>query len=292
MNPWILAIRPQTLPAAIAPVLIGTAMAFGDGAFHGPSAFCALAAALLIQIGTNLTNDYFDFKKGADTKDRRGPTRVTQAGLIKPRTVIFASAGFFVLAALCSLYLIHRGGIPILMIAMASITSGILYTAGPWPLGYLGLGEVFAWIFFGPVAVAGTYFVQTLDINWAVVVAGFAPGFLSAAILSVNNLRDMDTDRRAGKLTLAVRFGRGFATSEYFFCILAATITPFVIFLITKDHWAIALASVIGFCAIGTVKTVMTTVDAAPLNRALAQTGRWLLLYSVIFSIGWILCSR
>ena len=292
MNPWLLAIRPKTLPAAIAPVLIGSAMALGDGGFHAPSAFCALAAALLIQIATNLSNDYCDFKKGADTKDRKGPVRVTQAGLIKPSVVLLAAVLSFLLAVLACVYLIHRAGIAILIIAVASIISGIFYTAGPRPLGYLGLGEIFVWIFFGPVAVGGTYFVQILDINWAVVVAGFAPGFLSSAILAVNNLRDMDGDRKVGKLTLAVRFGRSFATREYLFCILAATITPFLIFLITKDHWAIVLSSVVGFCAIGTVKTVMTTLDAGPLNRALAQTGRWLLLYSVIFSIGWVLCSR
>ncbi|MBI3602593.1 MAG: 1,4-dihydroxy-2-naphthoate polyprenyltransferase [Candidatus Omnitrophica bacterium] len=292
MNSWVLAIRPKTLPAAIAPVLIGSAMAFGDGAFHAPSALCALVAALFIQIGTNLSNDYFDFKKGADRKDRKGPIRVTQAGLIKPRVVLLVAILFFILAALASSYLIHRAGMAILIIAMAAIISGILYTAGPCPLGYLGLGEVFVWIFFGPVAVGGTYFVQTFDINWAVVVAGFAPGFLSSAILAVNNLRDIDTDRRVGKLTLAVRFGRSFAVREYLFCILAATIMPFLIFLITKDHWAMTLSSVVGFAAIGTVKTVMTTIDAWPLNRALAQTGRWLLLYSVIFSLGWVLCSR
>src|SRR5208283_4567440 len=146
---------------------------------------------------------------------------------------LWASIGFFVLAALSSIYLVHRAGVCILIIAIASIFSGILYTAGPKPLGYLGLGDLFVLIFFGPVAVGVTYFTQALEINWAVIAAGLAPGFLSMAILAVNNLRDMDTDRRAGKLTLAVRFGRSFAMSEYLFCIIAATLIPFTLVLIT-----------------------------------------------------------
>jgi len=292
MNPWILAIRPKTLPAAIAPVFIGTAMAFGDGLFHGPSAVMALLAALCIQIGTNLANDYFDFKKGADTAERKGPVRVTQAGLIKPGVVITAAIVFFALAALSSIYLIHRAGFCILIIAIASIVSGIFYTAGPRPLGYLGLGDVFVLIFFGPVAVGGTYYTQALEINWAVIAAGLAPGFLSMAILAVNNLRDIDTDRRAGKLTLAVRFGRSFAMSEYLFCIMAAALVPFAVVLITGDHQGIAIASLVGFCAIPYVKAAFTHLDGAGLNKVLAQTGRLLLIYSVLFSLGWVLCSR
>jgi 1,4-dihydroxy-2-naphthoate octaprenyltransferase len=151
------------------------------------------------------------------------------------------------LEALSSLYLIDRAGICIMIIAVASIVSGICYTAGPLPLGYLGLGEVFVLFFFGPVAVGGTYFTQALELNGAVIVAGLAPGFLSTAILAINNLRDIDTDRRAGKLTLAVRYGRGFATSEYLLCIMAAFLTPFAVYLITNDHKCIAAASLIGF---------------------------------------------
>ena len=289
---WILAIRPKTLPAGIAPVVIGTAMAFGDGLFHAPSALLALSASLCIQIGTNLANDYFDFKKGADTSDRKGPIRVTQAGLIKPQTVLIASIIFFILAAVSSIYLIHRAGIGILFIAIASIVSGVLYTAGPRPLGYMGLGDLFVLVFFGPVAVGGTYYTQGLEINSAVIVAGLAPGFLSTAVLAVNNMRDIDTDRRAGKLTLAVRFGRSFAMSEYLFCIMAATLIPFAMVLITNDHQGIAVASLTGFIAIPCVKAAFTHSDGAGLNRVLGQTGRLLLIYSVLFSIGWILCSR
>jgi len=289
---WLLAIRPHTLPAAIAPVLIGSAMAFGDGGFHAPSALVALLAALSIQIGTNLANDYFDFKKGADRADRLGPQRVTQTGLITPRVVLWAALFFFALAALASVYLTYRAGMCIPIIAAASIISGIFYTAGPRPLGYLGLGDLFVLIFFGPVAVGGTYFVQTLEINWAVIVAGFAPGLLSMAILAVNNLRDIDTDRRANKLTLAVRFGRSFVMSEYLFCIIAACLIPFAVFLITDDHQGIAAASLVGFLAIGCVQAAFTHTDGPSLNRVLVATGRLTLVYSALFSIGWVLCSR
>ena len=291
MSPWILAIRPKTLPAAIAPVLIGTAMAWGDGTFHALSAFVCLVTALLIQIGTNLANDYFDFKKGADVH-RVGPLRVTQAGLIKPQQVLLSMIVVFIFAALCSGYLVDRAGLTIAIIAAAAIASGIAYTAGKNALAYLGLGELFVFIFFGPVAVGGTYYVQALDINWAIVLAGLAPGFLSCAILVVNNLRDIEGDRKVGKMTLAVRFGREFALNEYLFCILATALCPFLVFLITRDHVGMLYACLVGFVAIPTVRIVMTNSDAGALNSALAATGRWLLLYSVLFSIGWIVCSH
>jgi len=251
-----------------------------------------LIAALCIQIATNFANDYFDFKKGADTADRKGPLRVTQAGLIAPGKVLAAAIIFFFLAGLASVYLIHRAGFCILIITVTAICSGIFYTAGPKPLGYLGLGDLFVLVFFGPVAVAGTYFTQGLEMNWAVMAAGLAPGFLSTAILAVNNLRDIDTDRRAGKLTLAVRFGRSFAMTEYLFCIIAATLTPFAVYLITDDHQGIAAASLVGFFAIPCVKAAFTHLDGPGLNKVLGQTGRLLLIYSVLFSIGWVLCSR
>ena len=291
MNPWILAIRPKTLPAAIAPVMIGTAMAWGDGVAHFPSACAALFAALCIQIGTNLANDYCDFKKGADTSARLGPVRVTQAGLVSPRAMVAAAVFVFCLAALASVFLVLRAGNAIAIIGIASILSGIFYTAGPRPLAYMGLGELFVLVFFGPVAVGGTYFVQAQEIDWAVVAAGLGPGFLSCAILAVNNLRDVEGDAKAGKMTLAVRFGKIFAAREYLFCILAAALTPLVVFLITADHELIAAASLTGFMAIPAVGAVFTT-QGPLLNKVLAQTGLLLLAYSVLFSAGWVLCSR
>lgn len=290
LKTWLMAIRPKTLPAAIAPVLIGTAMAFGDGVQDFVSATVCLIGALAIQIGTNLANDYYDFKKGADTGGRLGPTRVTQAGLIKPQNVKKAFIISFFIAVLASLYLIGRGGWPIAVIAIVSILSGILYTAGPWPLGYLGLGEIFVFIFFGPVAVGGTYYVQSFEINPAIIVAGFAPGLLSMAVLVVNNLRDIETDRAAGKRTLAVRFGKSFVMTEYLFSVIAAALIPGIVYLMTDDYFFSMAAILTIFFAIPAIKTVLVKSDDAPaLNRALSSTGILLLIYSVLFSLGWIL---
>ena len=211
LDVWIMASRPKTLWAAIAPVIIGTAMAYGEQQGHLLSAILATLAAVFIQIGTNFANDYFDYFKGADEEDRLGPTRVTQAGLVKPETMKRATILVFSLAVLAGSYLMWRGGWPIITIGVLSILFGILYTAGPYPLGYNGLGDIFVLIFFGVVAVGGTYYVQTLEIDYLVILAGLSPGLFSMAILTVNNLRDVKSDFKAGKLTLAVRFGENFA---------------------------------------------------------------------------------
>ncbi len=288
-NPWIIAFRPKTLPAAIAPVAIGTAMAYGHGLQDYNMAALAAFAALTIQIGTNLANDYFDFKKGADTSERVGPTRVTQAGLIAPSDVRNAMALMFVLSGLACLALMMHAGWPIALIGVLSILSGIFYTAGPRPLGYMGLGEVFVLVFFGPVAVGGTYFVQALEINWAVILAGLAPGFLSVAILAVNNLRDRETDRRVNKNTLAVRFGKEFAVYEYLVSVVIAALIPVAVFVLTREQpWSL-MASLVLFCALPVFKTVLTKQDGPSLNNALASTGKLLLVYSVIYSIGWLI---
>ena len=286
---WFLAIRPKTLAAALAPVMMGTAMAIGDGVQHFPTALTALLGAVLIQIGTNLANDYFDFQKGVDTAMRIGPMRVTQAGLVTPRAMITAMVIVFSLAVVVCIGLIQRGGWPIVVIGTTANLSGILYTAGPWPLGYLGLGEFFVIVFFGMVAVAGTYYVQSLEMNLAIILAGLAPGFFSAAILVVNNIRDIETDRRSNKRTLAVRFGKSFALSEYLFFILAGALTPILIYCYTQDHIYTLAASLISFMAIPIIKIVFTTSDSAHLNHALSATAQLLLIYSIIFSIGWIL---
>ena len=286
---WLLAIRPKTLPAGIAPVLMGTIMAFGDGIGHTSTALVCLLTALLLQIGTNLANDYYDFKKGADTQERVGPTRVTQSGLIPPEQVKAAFIGVFALAALASIYLVARGGWPITVLGVAAILSGIFYTAGRYPLGYMGLGDLLVFIFFGPVAVAGTYYVQSLELNAAIIFAGFAPGLMSVAILTVNNLRDIDSDRKSGKNTLAVRFGRGFALSEYLFCVLGACVVPVFIYMFIEDHVLILVSSAISLAVIPTIKTVLTRTEGVALNTALASTARLLLIYSVLFAAGWLL---
>ena len=290
MNPlkvWFLAIRPKTLAAAIAPVMLGTGMAGGDGVFHIPSAALCLAAALLIQIGTNLANDYFDYKKGADTSERIGPTRVTQAGLVSPLAMRISIILTFGLAAAAAEQLIFRGGWPLLGIAVLSILSGIFYTAGPCPLGYIGLGELFVLIFFGPVAVAGTYYVQSLEINSIIILSGLGPGLLSAAILAVNNLRDIETDRKSGKMTLAARFGDRFAKIEYLTFIILASLVPVLIFLMIRDHEEILWATATALLAVPVIHLVYTA-QGRRLNAALGLTGLLLLIYSLAFAVGWI----
>jgi 1,4-dihydroxy-2-naphthoate octaprenyltransferase len=264
-------------------------MAYGDGVYHFLSAFICLFGAVMIQIGTNISNDYFDFKKGVDTKERIGPIRITQAGLVEPSTVKLAFIFVFIIAALASLYLVYRGGLPIIIIGILSIVSGILYTAGPKPLGYIGLGEIFVLIFFGPVSVAGTYYVQSLKWNFYSALAGLSAGFISVAILAVNNYRDVEQDKQTGKRTLAVRFGRAFAKCEYIISILFAVLIPFVICFIMRAHYKILFSAFIVIFAIPGIKTILTKTDGPSLNNVLASTGKLLIIYSIIFSIGWIL---
>jgi len=285
---WIEASRPKTLPAAAAPVIMGSAMAFHDGGFHLPAALAALFGALLIQIGTNYANDYFDFKKGADNAERLGPRRATQTGLIAPGVMKRAFILTFALAFVIGLYLIFRGGWPILLIGLLSILFGLLYTGGPYPLGYNGLGDIFVLVFFGPVAVGGSYYVQTLDMTAVVLVAGLAPGFISMAILTVNNLRDIKTDRLAGKRTLAVRFGVAFARFEYIASMLAACLVPLILIYMTHENYLSILTLLVLFPAVPGIRMVLDGSAGAPLNKVLANTGKILFLYSLIFAIGWI----
>ncbi len=288
MQTWVLAARPKTLPAAIAPVLIGCAMAHADAGFHLLSAIAAMIGALLIQVGTNFANDYFDHQKGTDTEGRLGPLRVTQAGLVTPAAMRRATGLVFGLTLLVGAYLVWRGGWPIVIIGLLSILFGVLYTGGPCPLGYKGLGEIFVLFFFGPVALGGTYYVQTLHINAPVLIAGLAPGLFSVAILTVNNLRDIDHDRTANKKTLAVRFGRRFAIREYNWSLLIACSIPIVL-NVSFEGKTPALAAALTFIpALVSIRKV-ATVTGRDLNRCLAGTGLLLLTYSVIFSIGWIL---
>jgi 1,4-dihydroxy-2-naphthoate polyprenyltransferase len=212
---WLMAARPATLPASVVPVLLGTAAGFHDGAFSLLPFLGALTAAVLIQIGTNLANDLFDFEKGADTSQRLGPPRVTQSGLASPQQVRVAMIVSFAAAAAIGLYLIRVGGWPILVVGVLSITAGITYTGGPWPLGYHGLGDLFVFVFFGLVAVLGSAYLQTSSISLTALAAALPVGCTVTAILVVNNLRDIETDRRAGKRTLAVRLGAPLTRVQY-----------------------------------------------------------------------------
>jgi len=286
---WLLASRPKTLPAAISPVIIGTAMAHNDGQFHFISALLAAIGALFIQIGTNFANDYFDYFKGVDDKNRLGPLRATQAGLVHPQEMKWAFILMFFLAALAGIYLIYRGGWPVIIIGALSILSGIAYTGGPYPLGYNGFGDLFVLIFFGPVAVGGTYYVQALDINFTVLLSGIAPGLLSVAILTVNNLRDIHTDKKAGKKTLPVRFGETFARWEYLLCLLFACFMIILLIVHTRSHVYSLSAFIILVLAIPSIKIIFHIQPGIIFNKVLANTGQLLFIYSLLFSIGWIL---
>ncbi|MCB0255581.1 MAG: 1,4-dihydroxy-2-naphthoate polyprenyltransferase, partial [Anaerolineae bacterium] len=223
---WWLAIRPKTLPAAVGPVLVGIGLAVGDGVFSLLPALAALTGALLLQIASNLANDYYDFVKGYDQADRTGPTRVAASGLISLRELKLGLAVVLALAALVGAYLIWVGGLPILIIGVAGMISAVIYSGGPFPLSANGLGDLFVFVFFGLAAVVGTYYVQALTVTPAVWIAAIAPGTLITAILVVNNLRDIDTDARANKRTLAVRLGRAGARGEYTLLLLLAYLTP------------------------------------------------------------------
>jgi 1,4-dihydroxy-2-naphthoate octaprenyltransferase len=284
-----MAARPRTLWAAVAPVAVGSAMAVDDGAAHLPSAVTALVGAVLIQIGANIANDYFDFTKGADNDERLGPLRVTQAGLVQPRTMRIAIGLVFSLAVMTGAYLVWRAGWPVVIVGLLSVIFALLYTGGPYPLGYHGWGDLLVLVFFGPVAVGGTYYVQTLTINTPVLLAGLSPGLFSVAILTVNNLRDIDNDRRTGKNTLPVRFGRSFARAEYIAVITLGSALPALLHAAYGSHPFAALTLATPLFAVPIVRTVLTSRDGPTLNVALARTGKLLLLFAVLFSVGWLL---
>ncbi len=290
LSVWVTAARPKTLAAAFAPVLLGTVLAWEAGGFHEWAAACALTCAILIQVGTNYCNDYADFARGADTSERKGPLRVTQAAMVSERTIKTAAALVFALSFLIGLYLVNRGGWVILLIGLVAIAAGALYTAGRFPLGYLGLGDLFVLIFFGPVAVGGTYYVQTLEITPTIIVAGFAPGLLATAILVVNNVRDIEEDRKAGKKTLVVRFGRRFGIGLWVGCVVVAALLPLEIVVATggQHTWAGATALIL-LPAMAVFHKLHTSTDPEVLNPLLGQTALLLLAHSIIFSVGWIL---
>jgi 1,4-dihydroxy-2-naphthoate octaprenyltransferase len=246
-----------------------------------------LISALLIQIGTNLANDYFDFIKGTDTEKRVGPIRYIQTGLIKKNEMMAAFISAFAAASFLGVFLVIRGGYPVLIAGIFAIIFGILYTAGPAPLGYIGLGDIFVFIFFGLVSVMGTYYLQLLKINYLILIASFAPGFLSMAILTANNLRDIKTDKESGKRTIIVRFGYNFGAAEYLFCIVAAHLIPIVLVLITKAHYFSLISVLTVILAIKPVKIILSHQGPKSLIPVLGATSQILLIFSVLFSIGW-----
>lgn len=285
---WLMAARIPTLPAAVVPVLVGSATALADGMFRPLAFVAALLAALLIQIGTNLANDYFDHQKGADTAERLGPTRVTQSGLVAPEVVQRAMLLCFGLAALCGLYLISVGGWPILLIGLLSIASGILYTGGPFPLGYNGLGDLFTFIFFGLIAVLGSDYLHSGEFRTIALLASLPVAMLVTAIIVVNNLRDAPTDRKAGKRTLAVIFGERFARIEYALLVLGA-------YLVLPTLWLWGQASPFTLLPWLSLPLALPLLDLVgkqrgrALNAGLGGTARLHMVFGLLLTLGLIL---
>jgi 1,4-dihydroxy-2-naphthoate polyprenyltransferase len=285
---WVLAARPATLPAAITPVLVGSAAAACTGQFHAGAFLVALLAAMLIQIGCNLANDYFDFQKGADTAERLGPRRVTQSGLIAPSVVWRATLLVFGLAALCGVYLIAVGGWPIVVIGLACIAAAVLYTGGPWPYGYHGLGDLVCFIFFGFIAVGGTAYLHTHSLTDVALVASVPIACLVTAILVVNNLRDVATDRKTGKYTLAVLIGPRGARIEYVLLVAVAYAVPAL-------RWSLGGASLWAWLPWLTlpfaahVTRVVLTAEGRPLNPALRDTARLEICFGVLLAVSLML---
>jgi 1,4-dihydroxy-2-naphthoate octaprenyltransferase len=289
LRTWILATRPKTLPAAVGPVLVGTSLAFSDGGFHFPSAVAALAISLLLQVGVNLANDYFDGIRGIDTQDRLGPIRVTQSGLISPAGVRSAMLLTFGIAVLIGSYLLLRAGWPVAAIGTAAVIAAVAYSGGPLPLASHGLGDLFVFVFFGPVAVCGTYYVQALDITWKVLIISFLAGFQVTAILVINNLRDILTDQKAGKNTLAVRLGEHGSKLEY---TTLLALTYMVLPLLWSAGWTSAgiLLPLLSLpWAVSLIRKTWHSEISARLNILLAQTARLSLGYNLLLAVGIVL---
>ena len=288
MYKWIIAIRLKTLPAAISPVLLGSSLSYKYGYFSSLIFFMTLFAAILIQIGTNFANDVYDFEKGTDRYDRLGPIRATQAGLISPKKMKVSMLGTFSIAILVGCYLAWIGGLPIVFIGIASIIAGIAYTGGPYPLGYNGFGELFVFLFFGIIAVPGTYFLQAGTFTYLSIWLGSCMGMLSAAILVVNNIRDIDTDKVTGKKTLAVYFGILFSYIEF----IVLIICPYLIllYLIINKDLASSIFIVFLSLPIG-LKLIfeLITNTGIKLNTVLSSTAKLLFIFSLLCSIGLVI---
>lgn len=284
---WMLAIRPRTLPAAVSPVLVGTAAAAASQGMRLCPAAAAFAGAIFLQIGVNLANDYFDYTKGVDTEERLGPIRVTQSGLIPPAQVLAGMFLAFFMATSAGIYLVLEAGWVVVAIGAASILAALLYSGGPFPLASHGLGDLFAFLFFGPVAVGGTYFVQALRLNLTCMLLSLPVGFLVASILVVNNLRDISTDLRVGKRTLAVILGRRGARMEYGLLLFSAYALPVLLSALGSIQvWAI-LPLVSAPKALRLIRSLQI-LSGPGLNQALADTAKLTLIFSLLLSIGLI----
>ena len=299
---WLMAARPQTLPAGAAPVVVGMGLAVHAEVFAPLAALAALVGALLLQIGTNFANDYYDAVKGADTDDREGFTRVTAGGLIDPGAVKRAMIATYGLAVVVGVYLVAIGGLPIVVVGLSGIAAGVLYTGGPFPYGYRGLGDLFVFLYFGLVAVTGTYYVQAVasmpavgafptaipagSVTAAAIAASLPAAGLSTAILVVNNIRDRETDMATGKKTLAVYLGYRLSRAEFLALVGMAYVVP-VVFALDPAYEPLALAPLLSLpLAVSVSKTVLTRTDGDALNPALERVGQTLFVHSLLFAAG------
>jgi 1,4-dihydroxy-2-naphthoate octaprenyltransferase len=282
---WALATRPRTLVAGFIPVAVGSAVAWREERFALLPALGALVGALLIQIGTNLFNDAWDFKRGADTSDRLGPPRATQQGWLTADQVMRGAVVCFALAFLVGLYLVSVAGWPLLVVGIVSLIAGYSYTGGPFPLAYNGLGDVFVLVFFGLVAVSGTTYVLTQSVSPLALLAGVPVGALGVALLAVNNVRDVKTDTAANKRTLVVRFGVGFGRAEYVAMLLVAAVVPVALFVTGQaSRWV--LGALVGLAFAGPPLKLVMRESGPVLNQALAGTAKLQLIYGLLFALG------
>ena len=285
---WVSAARPRTLPAAVAPVVAGSALAGHDHRFDPAAACLCLGFALLVQVGTNFANDYYDFVQGADTAARVGPRRAVASGLVRPAAMRRAMLAVFGAAFAAGLGLIHWGGPWMLAVGAASILCGVAYTGGPWPLGYYGLGDAFVFVFFGLVAVATTYFVQAGRVSGHAVLAGVPMGLLAANILLVNNYRDAETDAAANKRTLVVRFGRRFARAQHAGSLFGALAVPLVFKATGFGPWCL-LPMLMAPLALSHVRRLSAARTAAEHVALLGDSGRFMATYAALFAAGVLL---
>ena len=295
LRAWRVAIRPATLPAAVGPVAVGLGVAAGEGGIRPVPALAALAVALLLQVAANLANDLFDFRAGADAADRLGPPRAALLGLLTERELMAGIGLVLTFAGLAGLVLVSVGGPVILALGVLAIVCAVAYTGGPWPYGYYGLGEVFVFLFFGPVAVAGTTYLQTGAWEPLAFAASVPVGALVTAILVVNNLRDIATDRRAGKCTLAVRLGVRATVGEYGALLALAGAVPvlLVVSAWTSPTVLLPLASLpLAWPLVGVVRRAAAGGDPRRLNPVLRDTARLSLVFALLFAVGLALAAR
>lgn len=285
LNCWVIAARPKTLPAAVVPVIVGSAAAANTNKFVLLYALIALICSLLIQIGTNFSNDYYDFIKGADNEDRKGPLRVMVNGLITVNEMKAGIAMVFMTAFAAGLYLVYTGGVVVLAIGVASILAGMAYTAGPYPLAYNGLGDIFVFMFFGIVGTMGTYYVQAHDFTLLTFLCSIPVGALITNILVVNNYRDIEEDRAARKYTLAVKLGRTFTRYQYLILLLVSFIIPLVFYFTYNFRLWIFLPYLTIPLAINLIRMLYKS-NSKELNKMLELTAQFSAIFGLLFSVG------